>query len=52
MIKWKRGSGSIIELQDTPEMTALAKAKGWIKVVEKKPKLVEKSNGKSRRSNT
>ena len=52
MIKWKRESGSVLELKDTPEMSAFAIKQGWTKVVAKKSKPVEKSDGKSRRRNT
>lgn len=40
MIKYKRKSGSIIELKDTPEMAAFAKSQGFEK--ETKPKKKEK----------
>ena len=52
MLKWKRESGSIISLQDTPEMKTFAESQGWklAKVVLDNTK--EKADGKSRRRNT
>ena len=29
--KWKRPSGNIIDIQDTPELIGYAKANGWTK---------------------
>lgn len=49
MIKWKRESGSIIELRDTPAMTDYAKSKGWKKVQKKR---VVKNDGDSGKHNS
>lgn len=38
MIKYKRKSGSIIELKDTPEMKEFAEKNGFIKIVDKPKK--------------
>jgi hypothetical protein len=51
MIKWKRESGSTIELNDTPEMIAYAESQGWSKVVKKEIKK-ESHNGNSSKRNT
>ena len=50
MLKYKRKSGSIIELKDTPEIKAFAEKQGW-EQVKKKPKKAA-SDGNSADSNT
>lgn len=51
MLKYKRESGSIIEIKDTPAMRKLAENLGW-KEVKKAVKKKAKDDGDSVDSNT